>query len=218
MPVEQLRSAPDRQWPGAVRISAWLKVFIPDDIPGTVDGHGAAAGHKLLVGPCSWFNDCFHTDNRGFSPDVSASCRMHSEFQLDLTSHELRQTHYCGETIEYDCEDGDIECRATADTSNMGFSNLRWQDGSTIMVDLAGAATNPCMLGSPKLGYTGTFAVDLAARTVAFSGRVNRFPAYEAYATVNGGVTGTVFTYRPKGDPEDFSPVAMDTVSGTARF
>jgi hypothetical protein len=208
----------DNQWPPALTVKAWLKAFIPGDYPDTIDGVGAASGHKLLVGPCSWFNDCFHTDNRTFSADIAASCRMHSEFELDLANHELREVHYCGETVEYDCEAGEVECRATAATTGMRFGNLRWEGQHVILVDVTGFANNPCLRGSPDIGYTGSFAVDLAGQTVTFTGRVHGFPAYEAYAVVNGGPAATVFTYGPRGGPSALTGVAADPVTGTARF
>jgi len=209
---------PASPWPRELTVKAWLKAFIPADVPDTIDGVGAAAGQKLLVGPCSWFSDCFHTDNRTFSDDIAASCRMHSEFELDLANYELRELHYCGETVEYDCEAGDIECRATAATTGMRFANLRWLDQHRILVDLAGSANNPCLRGSPDIGYRGSFAIDLAAHTVAFTGHVHGFPAYEAYAIVNGTATAKLFTYGPRGGPSDLTGVASDPVAGTAQF
>jgi len=205
-------------WPRAQTVKAWLKVFIPGDYPDTIDGVGAASGQKLLVGPCSWFSDCFHTDGRGFSDDIGASCRMHSEFELDLTEYELRELHYCGETVEYDCEAGDIECRATASSSGMQFYNLRWFDTTTIMIDVTGFTNNPCLRDSPNIGYTGVFEIDLEAHTVSFDGRVHGFPAYEAYAMINGGSAAPLFTYGPRGGPSELTDTASDPVIGTARF
>jgi len=205
-------------WPRAFTVKAWIKVFIPGDLPGAIDGVGVASGRKLLVGPCSWFSDCFHTDNRGFSDDITASCRMHSEFELDLTNYEMRELHYCGETVEYDCEGGEIECRATAATNGMSFTNLRWQDHDKILVDITGSANNPCLYGSPDIGYTGRFTIDLATHTVAFDGRVHGFPAYEAYAAINSGSAARLFNYGPRGGPAELAGEARDAVAGKARF
>ena len=137
---------------------------------------------------------------------------------LDLTNQELRELHYCGETVEYDCEAGDIECRATASTNGMQFYNLRWHDEYRILVDVTGFANNPCMRGSPDIGYIGVFCIDLAEHTVSFDGRVHGFPAYEAYASVNGGPTMTLFNYGPRGGPSDLAEMASDPVVGTAQF
>ncbi|HEY0640895.1 MAG TPA: DUF3238 domain-containing protein [Pseudonocardiaceae bacterium] len=201
-----------------LRVTAWIKVFIPEAVPGAIDGVGSAHGRRLLVGPCAWFTDCLHTDDRGFSADIAAPCRMHSEFALDLATQELRQHHYCGETVEYDCDDGDIECRATADTSRMRFSGLRWRDHDALELDVLAAATNPCLGGSPALGFAGTFTIDLAHRALTFDGRVKPFPAYEAYVTVNGGTATTLFTLSPRGTVTDLAAPATDPVRASIHF
>src|SRR3954454_11172870 len=65
------------------RFKVWVNAFIPGSYAANIDGVGAAAGHRLLPGPASWFNDCFHTDDREYSDDISASHRMHSEMELE---------------------------------------------------------------------------------------------------------------------------------------
>lgn len=204
-------------WPDAHSVKVWLKAFIPGSYHGNVDGTGGAAGHRLLPGPSSWFNDCFHTDDREFSNDITASARLHSEFELDLRSGALTEVHYCGESVEYDCEDGDEECRGTADTGGMYWSNLRQHNGS-ILVDVNGAAGNPCFTGAPEIDYEGTVTIDVAGHTVSFDGRVNGFPAYEAYATINGGAGETLFQYGPRGEPGDLAGAAADGVYGSVTF
>lgn len=204
-------------WPEASSVKFWLKVFIPGTYHGNVDGVGAAAGRRLLPGPSSWVNDCFASDDRGFSDDIAAPSRMHSEFRMELPSTDLTEVHWCGETVEFDCEDGEEECRATADTGRMHWTDKR-RVGDVIHVDVAGAANNPCFGGSPDIDYVGTVSVDLAHRTVSFEGRVNRFPAYEAYATVNDGAGTMVFQEGPTGDPLDLAGDADHAVSGTASF
>ncbi len=136
---------------------------------------------------------------------------------MELPSTDLAEVHWCGETVEHDCEDGDEECRATADTSRMGWSNKR-RVGDVILVDIAGAANNPCFTGSPDIDYLGTVAVDVAHRTVSFEGTVNRFPAYEAYAPVNDGAGEVVFQESPNVDPTDLMGDADHAVTGSASF
>ncbi|HET9141634.1 DUF3238 domain-containing protein [Actinophytocola sp.] len=209
--------AASTHWPDAHSVKVWLKVFIPGSYHGNVDGRGAAAGHRLLPGPSQWFNDCFHTDDREFSADIGASARAHSEFRLDLRTGELHEVHYCGESVEYDCEDGDEECRDTAPSGRMAWSNLR-QHGDNIHLDLAGATSNPCFGGSPDIDYNGTVTIDLTGHTISFNGQVNGFPAYEAYATVNDGAGEPLFHYGPRGTPMDLSGDAADPVHGSASF
>lgn len=205
-------------WPGAQTVKIWFKAFIPGDAPGTIDGVGASSGHRLLQGPISWFNDCFHTDTRGFSSNIGASARMHSEVVIDVaTGAKVSENHHCGQTIEADCEDGDHECAATADTGGMSFGEPT-HHGHAITIGLAGAASNPCFTGAPDIDYSGTYTIDLHAHTVSFEGLVNGFPAYESYATVNNGAGETVFQYGPRGEPGDLAGGPTDGVSGTAQL
>jgi Putative peptidoglycan binding domain/Protein of unknown function (DUF3238) len=198
-------------------VKFWLKAFIPGDVPGwTKDGVGPSSHTTVLTGPISWINDCFWTDNRSFDSDIGASARMHSEVEIDLsaTSPTMAELHYCGETHECDCEDGEIEGAATADTSRMHFSNLRGTLASGVKVDLAGAANNPLFTGSPDIDYTGTLTI--TQNTVSFAGLVNGFPAYEAYCEINGSGPYTLFTFGPAGDPTDLIGDASLPVHGSA--
>jgi hypothetical protein len=210
-------NAATTSWPDALSVKVWVKAFIPGSYHGNVDGVGPASGHRLLPGPSSWFNDCFHTDDRDFSNDITALSRLHSEFELDLRSGHLTEVHYCGETVEYDCEDGEEECRDTAPAGQMLWSNLRQHNGD-ILVDLSGAAGNPCFTGAPEIDYEGTVTIDVRAHTVTFDGLVNGFPAYEGYATINGGAGETLFQYGPRGGPSDLAGAASDSVYGTVSF
>lgn len=203
-------------WPDATSVKVWVKAFIPGSYHGNIDGTGAASGRRLLPGPSSWFNDCFHTDDRDFSNDITAPSRLHSEFELDLRSGHLSEVHFCGETVEYDCEDGDEECRDTA-TGQMAWTNLRQHNGD-ILVDLSGAAGNPCFSGAPEIDYEGTVVIDVSAHTITFNGLVNGFPAYEGYATINGGAGEVLFQYGPRGGPSDLAGSAGDPVFGSASF
>jgi hypothetical protein len=208
----------EQPWADAQTIKVWLKAFIPGDVPGTIDGVGASSGNRLLEGPVGWFNDCFWTDTRSFSSDISASCRMHSEVVINIRDISIEsEVHYCGETHEADCEDGDIECSATSDTGGMSFTNLREESGY-IAIDLAAAAANPCFNGAPDIDYVGTYWIDVHNKSVSFDGMVNGFPAYESYATVNHGAGSTIFQFGPSGSPGDLQGAASEAVSGTASF
>jgi Protein of unknown function (DUF3238) len=200
------------------RVKLWLKAFIPGDAPGTIDGVGASSGHRVLQGPVGWFNDCFWTDTRGFSSSIGASCRMHSECVLDLsTGAGSGWVHYCGETHECDCEDGDIECSATASTSRMHWTEPWWHADGVLAIHLSGAANNPCFGGSPDIDYEGTYYIDVNQRQLTFQGKVNGFPAYESYAEFDGS-TVTVFNYGPTGVPDDLMGAASESIDETVSF
>jgi hypothetical protein len=208
---------PEPEWPEAQSVKVWVNAFIPGSYGGNIDGVGAASGHRLLPGPCAWFHDCFHTDDREFSNDIRASYRAHSEFRLELPSTELSEWHDCGETIEHDCEDGDVECRETASTARMHWSDVR-RSGSVIELDISAASNNPCFSGSPDIHYVGTVSIDLAGRTISFQGLVKGFPAYEGYATINDGAGQELFTHGPTGDPDSLFADPDMPVSGSVAF
>ena len=204
-------------WPELHSIQVWVNAFIPGSYGGNIDGSGAAAGHRLLPGPTSWFHDCFLTDDRDFSSDITASSRMHSEFRMELPSMVLTPRHVCGTTVEHDCEDGDVECTDTASTSRMSWDGPM-RAGDTIWANVAGAANNPCFTGSPDIDYVGAVFVDLATKTITFEGKVNGFPAYEAYVVVNDGSPQELFTHGPSGDPTSLIGDADIDVRGEVSF
>jgi hypothetical protein len=202
-------------------VKIWLNAFIPGDIPGLtniVPGSGSHAGKTMIPGPTP-VNDCFLTDQRSFSANPSASSRMHSEIEIDLTVPRIvSEFHRCDPTIEVDCEDGDEECNSSANTGRMKFLNFR--STSIVAVDIVGAANNPCFTGSPDIDYEGTIEITIDPSTqivsVAFSGRIEPFPAFEMYATLNGGSSMPIFRESPVpgATPRDLFGDANRPVSG----
>lgn len=180
----------------------WINAFIPRDISGLTKKvpAGKYKGQTMIEGPTA-FSDCFLTDQRSFSNHIHAKSRMHSEFKVALSNSRLTftQWHNCDFTTECDCEDGDEECRKQGSTSGMKFTFPVKPDPSRpFKVTLKGAANNPCHGGSPNIDYVGTITVDLAARSLEFGGKIDEFPAFEAYATINDGAGVTMFQRSPK--------------------
>ena len=179
-------------------VKVWINAFIPRHVPGKTEDVAGGDGRTMLRGPVPGVSDCFLTDGRDFSSDIDASSRMHSEIEIDLSGpSEVFQWHRCHATVEVDCEDGTEECRQEADTSDMTFRDLRGAPDSLIHIDLRGAANNPCFTGSPDIDYTGTVTIDTRARTVAFAGMIDAFPAFEMYASIDGGPALTLFRTLP---------------------
>ncbi len=175
--------------PSTIRtVKVWLNAFIPKDVDSlTEQAPSPHAGKTMLRGPIPGISDCYLTDNRGFDPDIKAVSRMHSEIEIDVAGvTTLSQMHKCDTTHEIDCEDGKSECTKSGNTSRMSFSNLRSSSG-VIQVDIKAAANNPCQSGSPDIDYEGTITINVGARTVGFDGKIDEFPAFEMYASINGG-------------------------------
>ncbi|MBZ0287875.1 MAG: hypothetical protein K8I30_09700, partial [Anaerolineae bacterium] len=141
----------------------------------------------LTPGP---INACYLTDQRGFSSDINAHARMHSEIEIDMQAGViLHQLHRCDETIEVDCDNGKEKCRQSAETGQMKFSGLKVSQEGAITLEISGSTHNPCLkvaniAVSPNLDYNGTISI-VPLRdgvSVAFKGNIETYPAFEMYA------------------------------------
>lgn len=149
--------------------------------------------------------DCFLTDQRGFSSDINASYRMHSEFRLDFTKSPvaMKSMNACGCTTEVDCEDGDVEYTGRGDTSRMSITLKHGASKSPddpMTVTMKCAAAHPGSIASRLFGdidYVGEITIDRGRRRLEFEGKLDAFPAFEAYATINEGPPTTVFREMP---------------------
>ncbi len=122
------------------------------------------------------------------------------------------QYHECFASEELSTE-GKLECSKKASTNKMNFFNLRRkviEDASIpddderktnsskiILINVKGAANNGCIAGSPNIDYEGTFEVDLATRSVKFTGLIEPFPAFEIYFSINNGAPYTLYREMP---------------------
>lgn len=187
-----------------VILRVWLNAFIPVDLEGAERvSSGPHAGKTMLSSPGpvdAWFL----TDQRGFSDEPTAHSRMHSEFMLALpTCDVLREDHCCDDTVQVDPETGEELCRETPDTADMAFSEYKASPQARAWTcTLSGSTRNACLkLGpikvSPNLDYRGVFNLawseDLREVTLVFDGLVETYPAFEMYASLDGGPIVPVF-------------------------
>lgn len=107
------------------------------------------------------------------------------------------QNHHCGETVEVDCEDGDVEGRETQNNDDMAFKQLSGS-ASRVVLDFKAARNNPLVTFSPSIDLIGTLTVDRVNKFVEFVGKVDEFPAFEAYVSINGGSPRTIGQLGPK--------------------
>lgn len=200
----QAEGAQGHAQPERVLLRLWINAFIPRDFEGAepVPG-GPHAGKAMLSapGPMPMY---FLTDQRDFSADPTAHSRMHSELTLALPSCEVvREAHCCDDTVQVDPETGEELCRETPSTDDMAFSDFRSSaQARTWSCSLNGSTANACIkVGpikvSPKLDYKGLFNVtwneDASEVTIVFDGQVETYPAFEMYASLDGGQAETVF-------------------------
>jgi hypothetical protein len=213
-------------------VKFWLNAFIPRDIPGytkPVPG-GPFKGGTMIPGPP--FHGDFLTDDRGFMSHIHAKSRMHSEFEVQFSSSGpklLFEFHRCSETNELDSTTGAIKDTKTGNCSRMRFI-MRAPRGSSINfveVDMKCAASNPCVVPSPDIDYLGTITIDPSLRRIELDGLIDDFPAFEAYATINGGAGDLVFYRFPPpgftvwdllGDPKAPEKWRLEDLDGDGIF
>jgi hypothetical protein len=196
-------------------IKLWVKAFIPVEYGEPLDTPdiGEHAGKTAMT----LLNRTFLTDQRSFSDDIHASARMHSEVEIDLVrSKQVYEFHHCYETIELDSKTGREKCRKLGGTENMHFSDVEfWENGLGFSIALKASAKNPCIAVAtvkitPNLDYEGTIRValteDRQSAAVSFEGLVEAYPAFEMYASVNGGASQPIFRVPVA---EGASPAAM---------
>ncbi|UGQ46842.1 DUF3238 domain-containing protein [Massilia endophytica] len=204
-------------------LKIWISSFIPATISGyTLDVPGQA-GKSMIPGPTP-ASDCYHTDQRGFAADPNASARMRSLVELSQQDFALiTQNHHCDFTVECDCEDGDEECRRAPATADLVIKNLQ-TSAALCKFAFEGGAGNPCATGAPQINWSVQVEVKRLAggkiQVAALSGsKVEPFPAFEMYASLNGAVR-EVFKVGPQPGttPWDLVGPPNRPVSGTVAF
>lgn len=186
----------------------WLNAFIsPDHVDGP-PGYGLVYNYEYFSG-----------DGRGYSSDIHASSRLHSEAEITGVNTGQPQIsfqwHDCGESHALDSSLSIIDSKKAAARGT--FGEPTW-DGSWVTVTYSGAANMPLITGSPDIDANGTFYVDPFSGQVEFHGMIDSFPWFEAYATVNNGAPVMLINEDPTGSgPQDLFGDANRGVSGSAR-
>jgi hypothetical protein len=67
-----------------------------------------------------------------------------------------------------------------------------------VQITVDGRASNPLVTPSPDIKYSGTFTYNTRTNTLRFQGSTGVFPAYEAYAQLNGGPIVTLIQNMPR--------------------
>jgi hypothetical protein len=154
---------------------------------------------------------CYVGDNRSYSSDPKATSRVWLNFSMRVgeTAFELdpssvkKGTH---RSYAVHCETGEALEDAKADTNAVSVEALPASEGvAGAKIKLAGR--NPLIpaVFSPLLELEGTFTYSRDDLTVSFDGKREAFPAYEAYARLNGGDWRTVFATGPDKGASAFS-------------
>ena len=216
-------------------VSFWLNAFIPRDVAGYTIGitKGPHAGKTAIPLPTaarawpgnmtkSW-NAGYLTDQRGFSNLPTASARMQSRADVDVSSLGLKlinTTHTTSGTTEVDTVTGAQLGFAKAIMTRSNFkphliphptpwpkpfpspqtpANVK-ADERVLSLDLEAAAGDPLVGMAADIDYVGVVTFILGPTpgsvTVSFDGKIDAFPAYDCYASLNG-LTKEVFRRPP---------------------
>lgn len=170
-------------------LDIWISSFIPGSIPGYSRPVPGAPGRTMIPGPLP-ISDCYHTDHRNFSTDPTASARMRSAVEISVSDFSLLgQSHRCNNTVECDCEDGDVECDKTPSATNLrvlGFQN----SAAGCSFRFEGGAGNPCSTGAPEINWLVKVEAKRVGNNISIAvlpgSLVEPFPAFEMYARLNG--------------------------------
>lgn len=144
---------------------------------------------------------CFDTDHRDFSDDPRASARLATDITLVVgKSVEVRPSagtfHRAGPTVRRMCVNGSGEKTAVASVGACSVGEPA-VTSSQVQLVLGCSAGNPLVPGAPRIDYVGTITYDRTGRTLAFQATVGSFPAFESYASLNGGPFRRIFAVAP---------------------
>jgi hypothetical protein len=181
----------------------WCNVFIPD-------------------AKVSAANMCFRGDNRSFDSSHGAHSRVHAQATvsgLGTSAASLGATDiHCGETAKLDCDSGAVLETATANASG-AFANFHcgntYPDPEGGVYDTANqyvanmtldvTASDPLVLGAPTVGGDLMFTIDAVAGSVHVQGLIDHWPAFEGYASADGGSPVTLFQVSPASGTDPFT-------------
>ncbi|KAF5854843.1 hypothetical protein ETB97_011061 [Aspergillus alliaceus] len=204
----------------SIAVSFWIKAFIPLNVAGVTKSYPKDRD-MTMIGGIPIIGDCFLTDQRGFSNASDAKSRMssHAWVWIKPKGYRWSQRHYCDETTEVDCEDGGVEGTETQNNESMRFRLLSGSNTSVVL-GFQAARNNPLVTGSPDIDLMGTLIVDHDDKFVEFVGKVDEFPAFEAYVSINKGSPREVARLGPKpgADPKSLFGDANRSFRGRVDF
>lgn len=217
----------------------WINAFIPKDVSGytkKLPGTGVHSGKTAVPFPkVAKLNPLnlrrqstgFLTDQRSFSNAISASVRMQSSVSITPSTGAMLQNHRSSGTTEVDMETGAQIGHAVANMRRCRFGTLKTTTSGTTKTystELSAAAGDPLVSLAADIDYTGSFelVVDSASNrplTCKFDGKIDDFPAFEAYVLYLGRTQLLKQALPPSGNTVvDLLGWAKRPFKGQARF
>lgn len=194
-------------------ISLWCRAFIPGIV---LNSNGTefsqtiiAAGHsgkKVIPGPLGLLG-LFHTDDRTFVSEKTASSRAHCEILVDIVSNQVSVvSRRCDPTLKFQSLTDSLPESAIGDSSRLVIKDIsiinESNGGRVFTFNLRGEAKNPLAPGSPDIDWDLNVFLEvdtgLMMGRVTVKGLVDPFPAYEMYLSTNlSSQSNQVFQVSP---------------------
>lgn len=204
-------------------VRIYIRSFIPIEQSGVKDfAHRTEAGTWVIKAPDirapaigyleigKLNGTCFSTDDRSFDPSPNKSARATIDFVMRFTSTREFEivpppgkaaVKGIGITRNVDCKTGnDLQSPRQADVEGLIVGNVR-KNGNLRIFNVRGAASDPFykiagVSVAPNLDFDIVFEFDQISKKLKIKGSTGVFPAFEAYAVVDGK-THALWTIAP---------------------
>ena len=193
----------------------WAKAFIPNTHP-TNPGYirpVPGANNKFMipgpgipgtVQPLPLVGNCYNTNNRGFSKDVTAEAKLTVRVRFSIDGQVLSAVSTdkipSAITEQYDCPTGAVTCSKAPDLGGIIVDQPTIVAG-IVSIRLRGSGTNPCLpvpaALTPAIKFDVMVQIDPSTGFVKSDGTVARFPSYEAYVRLNDEPPVVIFQEPP---------------------
>jgi hypothetical protein len=193
----------------------WMSAFIPYHVPGytKVVAAGIHASKSAVplpgtarINPFNLFKSAnvgYLTDQRSFSNAIAASARMKCVIEIDTASMTMiNQSHHTSGTTEVDIITGNVSGNKNADMSDCKYTVEKNPGSGIFKAKLYASAGDPLVSTAAHIDYKGTLTVTATGTgsnrkiKVDFDGKIDDFPAFEAYA-IYLNTTKTVLQKAP---------------------
>lgn len=149
---------------------------------------------------------CYDTDYRSFSDKMTAKSRMHARIKVlfnqpadvwGKTCKLVDPDYRCDPTIQRNCETGAMRSEPQrASKHRMKYRLSAMTTGNNARVDFNLSAAHPFTYAAMMFGdvnVRGFFYIDYKARSLSLDCKIDSFPAFEAYASINDGTVRNLF-------------------------
>jgi hypothetical protein len=215
-------------------LQIWINAFIPKTVAGYTKEipTGPHAGKTAIplpaiadLNPVNLWKDLWNkfdtgylTDQRGFSGSPSASVKMQSWVEVNLSSLQVTgMNHRSSGTTEVNLKTGVVLGFKVADMKNCSWKLvggkgspppggflLSAPPGVLFVLDLKASAGDPLVSAAADIDYEGRVVIKSGptsgAEIIDFSGKIDTFPAFEAYASLDGKTKAFFHEPPPKGN------------------